>query len=191
MQILVLLGVELTEHPVEQHFREADHRVERRAQLVRHAGQKLGLVVVRHLELPALLLELLEELRVLDGQGRLGGEGAQQLDDVRREFPGRAPVDDEPADDVVLAQERHRQERAISRAHERLAHPRLIHGVLKDVGDLRRLARLGHPAHRAFPLADRRRAQQLDELRVDVLGRAQVEGVGVLVVLVNGAAIAA
>jgi len=142
-------------------------------------------VVVRDLELSALLLDLLEELRVLDGQGRLRGKGAQELDDLGRELPRRAPVDDEPADDVVLAKERYREERAIPGAHDRVTHRRLIRSVLQDVGDLGRLARLRHAPHRAFSLADERRAQQLDELRVDVLGGAQVERLRGLVVLVD------
>ena len=42
LQVVVLLLVELAEHPLEQHFGEADDRVERRAQLVRHVGEELA-----------------------------------------------------------------------------------------------------------------------------------------------------
>ena len=55
-----------------QHLAVADDGVERRAQLVAHVGQELGLVAVGLLELPALVLDLAEEARVLDGQRRLG-----------------------------------------------------------------------------------------------------------------------
>ena len=45
--VLLLALVELAEHAVQQHVGEADHRVERRAQLVRHAGEELRLVPAR------------------------------------------------------------------------------------------------------------------------------------------------
>jgi hypothetical protein len=39
------------------------------AQLVRHAGEELGLMLARHLELPALHRDLAEEAGILDGEG--------------------------------------------------------------------------------------------------------------------------
>ena len=54
-------------------------------------------------ELPALVLDLPEEPRVLDGQGRLGGEGLQQLDRSRRELAGRLRDHGETADQLVFA----------------------------------------------------------------------------------------
>jgi hypothetical protein len=54
-QVLELLVVDLAEHLLRQHLGEADDRVERRAQLVRHVGEELRLVLVRLLELVALL----------------------------------------------------------------------------------------------------------------------------------------
>ena len=80
--VLVLAIVELAEHPVQQHLREADDRVERGAQLVGHAGEELRLVPARDLQLGRLRLELPEEPGVDDRDRRLGGEGLQQLDDV-------------------------------------------------------------------------------------------------------------
>ena len=85
LQVLGLLLVHLPEHPLGQHLREAEDRVQRRPQLVGHVGEELGLVAARGLELPALVLDLPEEPSVLDGEGRLGGEGLEQLDDLRRE----------------------------------------------------------------------------------------------------------
>ena len=58
VEVLLLLRVELAEHPLAQHLREADDRVQRRAQLVRHVRQELGLVLARGLELPVEALEL-------------------------------------------------------------------------------------------------------------------------------------
>ena len=75
LEVVVLLLVELAEQPLEQHLGEADDRVQRRAQLVRHVGQELGLVLVRDLELAALVLDLAEQPRVLDRDHRLVGEG--------------------------------------------------------------------------------------------------------------------
>ncbi len=53
-----LAFVELAEHLLVQHLAEADDRVQRRAQLVRHRGQEVGLVAARRLELAVQPLEL-------------------------------------------------------------------------------------------------------------------------------------
>ena len=50
-EVLELTLVELAEHLVEQHLGEPDDRVERGAQLVRHAGEELRLVAADHLQL--------------------------------------------------------------------------------------------------------------------------------------------
>ena len=68
-EVLRLLLVRVAEHPLQQHIRETDDRVERRAQLVRHAGQKLALVLAGHFELAARLRDLAEEPGILDGEG--------------------------------------------------------------------------------------------------------------------------
>ena len=65
-----LLGAEVGGVLLE-HLAVADDGVERRAQLVRHVGQELGLVAVGDLELAALVPDLPEQPRVLDGQRRL------------------------------------------------------------------------------------------------------------------------
>ena len=80
LQVVVLLLVELAEQALEQHLGEADDRVERRAQLVRHVGEELRLVLVGDLELAALVLDLAEQARVLDRDHRLVGEGLEQRD---------------------------------------------------------------------------------------------------------------
>ena len=51
------------------------NRVQRRAQLVRHAGEEFRLVAVGDFELAALVLDLVEEAHVLDRDHRLVGEG--------------------------------------------------------------------------------------------------------------------
>ncbi len=102
-EVLGLLLVDLAEHPLGQHFGKADDGVERRAELVRHVREKLALVPARDLELPALVLDLAEEARVLDGEGGLRREGLQEVDDLRRELARRLAVDHQPAKQMVLA----------------------------------------------------------------------------------------
>ena len=104
LQIFRLLVVDVAEHLLGEHFREADDGVERRAELVAHAGEELGLVAAGRLELPALVRDLPEEAGVLDGQGGLGGERLQDVHDFRRELAGRLPVEGQAADDLVLAE---------------------------------------------------------------------------------------
>ena len=67
------LRVHLAEHAVEQQRRIADQRVDRRAQLVRHAGEKFRLELVRALD----FLRLPLQSRVLLGQ--VGGRLADAL----------------------------------------------------------------------------------------------------------------
>jgi hypothetical protein len=50
--------------------------------MMAHAGDELRLVLARHLQLPALVLDLVEQARVLDRQHRLRGEGLQKFNDV-------------------------------------------------------------------------------------------------------------
>ena len=63
-QVFLLTLVQITEHPLEQHLGESDHGVQRCSQLVRHAGQKVGLVLAGHLQLGSLALELAKHPRV-------------------------------------------------------------------------------------------------------------------------------
>src|SRR2546425_657059 len=66
LKILFLFGVEFAEHPLEEDLREADDRVERGPQLVRHIRQELRLVAARSLELlvePSQLLAHPVEVR--------------------------------------------------------------------------------------------------------------------------------
>ena len=79
----------------------AEDGVERRAQLVAHVGEELRLVLAGDLELPALLLDLAEQPRVLDRERRLAGEGLHQVDDARRELAGPLAQDGERAEHAV------------------------------------------------------------------------------------------
>ena len=54
--------------------------VERRAQLMAHAGEELRLVLARLRELAALVLDFVEQANILDRNGGLVGEGLDQRD---------------------------------------------------------------------------------------------------------------
>ena len=54
-QVIDLLVVQLAEHFFNKHLGEANDRVKRRAQLVRHVGKELRLVAVGGLDLPVQL----------------------------------------------------------------------------------------------------------------------------------------
>ena len=69
VEVLLLLLVDLAEQALLQHLGEADDRVQRRPQLVRHVRQELAFVPARLLQLAGLLLEFGEQPRVLDGEG--------------------------------------------------------------------------------------------------------------------------
>ena len=86
---------------VENELGVAEDGVERRAQLVAHIGEELRLVLARDLELPALLVDLAEQARVLDRQHRLGGEGLQQVDRVLGELARRLATHHESANWTV------------------------------------------------------------------------------------------
>ena len=106
--------VQLAEHPLEQHLGEADDRVQRRAQLVRHVGEELGLVLVGDFELAALLLDLVEQPHVLDRDHRLVGEGLEQRDLLLGERPHFHAAKDDDARSC-LEQQGHDQNGAIAR----------------------------------------------------------------------------
>jgi hypothetical protein len=147
--------------------------------------------LARRLELAALVLDLPEQARILDGQGRLGGEGLEQVDRLRRELAGGLPGHGEPADEVLLTEQGDGQERPRPGAQQDLAERAPVGPFLGDIGDLDRLATRRHAPQDAFTLSDRRPAGQSDDLGVDVVGSAQVKRLGGLVVLVDRAGLSA
>src|SRR5262249_38692568 len=66
-------------------FRVTQDGIERRAQLVAHVSEELRLVLTSYFELPALVLDFIEQPHVLDGNYSLVGKGCCQLDLLRRE----------------------------------------------------------------------------------------------------------
>ncbi len=75
-------------------------------------------MAARRLKLPALHLELAVEPRVLDGEGRLGGERPEEIDHLRRELTGLVPIHDQAADDAVFADERDGEQRPVPQAQQ-------------------------------------------------------------------------
>ena len=142
----------------------------------------------RRFELPALLRDLAEQPRILDRERRLRGERLQQLDDLRRERPRRLSVDQQAAEQMVLAQQRDREERTISGADEQLLAGALV-AVVERIGDLGRLERDGGASERAIPFAGGSLANVLGDILRHVLGRLQPELLGTLVVLVDRPAV--
>ena len=108
VDVFVLLVVQLAEVLFQQDFREADDRVERRAQLVRHVGEKFRLVPVRRFDLAILITDLAEQPRIVNRQCRLGREGLQQVNHFWFELAHLAPPHRQTSHDLLLAQQRHR-----------------------------------------------------------------------------------
>src|SRR5262249_31306712 len=71
----------------DHHFRQSNDGIERRAQLVAHTGDELRLVLARLPELPALVLDFVEQPQVLDCDHRLIGERGDHLDLLVGERP--------------------------------------------------------------------------------------------------------
>src|SRR4029453_3852850 len=107
--------------------------------------------------------------RVLDGQGRLGGEGFEQVDHLRRKLSRRLLVDGQTANEVILTQQRNGQKCAVSRPQQDITQGTAVRAFLADVWNLDRLARHGHAPHVAFTTADRSAPRHLDYLRVEVV----------------------
>ena len=75
-----------------------------------HIGDELRLVLTGDPELLAGLLDLVEEPRVLNGNGRLVGERLHQIDDWTGERAGRAAAHNERADHLILVEQWYREQ---------------------------------------------------------------------------------
>ena len=67
-----------------ENFAVADDGIERRAQLVAHIGEEMRLVLAGDLELAALVVDFVEQPRILNRQNRLRSES---LDQAPSRFP--------------------------------------------------------------------------------------------------------
>ena len=95
----------------DHHFGQSDDGIERRAQLVAHAGDELRLVLARPCELATLVLDFVELPHILDRDPRLVREGRDQLDLLVGEWPNFLAVDDDGADQLIFLEHWHRQTR--------------------------------------------------------------------------------
>ena len=77
---------------------------------MRHVGEKLGLVAIGGLKLPALVFDLAEQPRVLNRQHRLRRKGLKKIHNLRRKAAGFAPVNRQSPHDFLIEQERHGEE---------------------------------------------------------------------------------
>ena len=173
-QVLLLPLVDVAEHALQEHVREPDHGVERRAQLVRHAREELGLVAARDLELERLALQRPEQPRVVDGHGGLAGERLHEVDDAVVEGARHGAPHDEGADDLALPQQRHREDGAPARLPQRVEVR--VAGRLAQVGDLasaRRSSRRGRRTSRPGGCASGAGGRRRSAARA--MARAQVE----------------
>ena len=67
-------------------------------------GQEFGLVAVGPFELVSFFRKLTEQPGVLDGKSRLGGKGAQEIDERGWKRSWDFSPDDQTADNVLLAE---------------------------------------------------------------------------------------
>jgi hypothetical protein len=157
-------------------------------------------VLADDLELAALLLDLPEQARIANRQHRLGGEGLEQVDDLRPELTGHPPSDIERSEDAFVTEQGHRHHRAEAALLE--YHPECAGAfratcerVRRQVGDLHRLAPHGGLAGGADTQTNRRRAHVLAHGLDQVIGhavrRSEFEGFGRFVKLVDRAGVGA
>src|SRR6516164_8632834 len=100
-----LLG-RLTVSAVRHQFGVAEDGVERRAQLMAHIGKELRFVLACICKLPTLVLDFMEEARVLDGERRLRRKSLDDVDDILGKRTKRAAANNQHADAIFPAQKR-------------------------------------------------------------------------------------
>ena len=145
VDVLTLVSAQDSAVTLEQQLREAQDRVERRAQLVTHVGQELGLVLVGALQLDVergepcgLFGGEVKQVRFLDRGGRVLGEQGQQLDRVAVELT--SVIDGKHAQQLVT----HDQRKARKGLDAFLGHP----GVEANMAMVGRV--IGHDRHPEF-----------------------------------------
>jgi hypothetical protein len=97
---------------VRHQFGVAQDGVEWRAQLMAHIGEKLRLVLACLFQLPALVLDLVEQPHIFDGYARLVSEGRHQVDLLVSERANDLAHQDDSANRMAFAQQRHAEDGA-------------------------------------------------------------------------------
>src|SRR5262245_45202134 len=82
-----------------------------------HAGDELRLVFTCHCKLTALLLDLMEQARILDRQHRLGCERLQEMNRALGKFARLLAPNHERADALGCADQWYNEARAITGLH--------------------------------------------------------------------------
>jgi hypothetical protein len=177
-EVLLLALVDRAEHLLEEHLGEAEHRVERRPQLVRHAGEELRLVPAGALQRRALVLQVAVELRVEERQGGLRRERLQQAEDLVGEVAGALAPHHEGTDDLTFAEHRDRDQRSPAGVEEDPGVRVQLRG--RQVGHRDRTALPGRPAHQGVLEADADGAEPVHHRLLGAVDRAHVEAALVL-----------
>ena len=158
----------------DQHLGQPDNRVERRAQLVAHAGEELRLVLARLSELTALVLDLVEQSHVLDRDRGLVGEGRYKLDLLVGERPHLQARQRKHADRLALAQHRHTEQGPISPKPLRL--DKGVVRVSEHIGNVNDFPfEQSTTVHRAALRLDRHVADHVDEFGREPVGLGAIE----------------
>src|SRR5262249_15777363 len=116
-----------------QHVGEPDDGIERRAQLVADAGDKLRLVLARLVELAVLVLNLVEQPHVLNRNRGLVGKRLDKRDLLLGEWAHLRAHQSQDADRRAFAQHRNRDNGA---KIAQLPAAKRIFGVGSDIGDM-------------------------------------------------------
>jgi len=78
-------------------------------------------VQARHLELSTLVGDFSEQTRVLNGEGRLGGEGREEPHDLGPELAGRLPDHRQAANQAIFTKKRNGEKPSVPRTQENVA----------------------------------------------------------------------
>jgi len=164
LQVLVLLGIQLPEHPLEQHLGEADDRVERRPELVGHVGEELRLVTAGRPQLAIRRLQLGEQPDVLDGDDRLVGEGLEERGLSGGEELRLRTAEADRADPDAGPHQRNREDRGEAQA------PGVFSALGKLIPHGLEIEDMDCPTVQHRSAHDRSAAERKEELTDDALG---------------------
>jgi hypothetical protein len=144
--LLCLLRAE-PRHVSDHHLGEPDDGVERGAQLVAHAGEELRLVLARHFQLAAFVLDFVEQPDVLDGDDGLPCETRHKFDLLVGERTDFLAVNANDADQLIVLEHRDAENGAITADRDGSDHKWIALDVslrsrnVGDLGDLLRVCR--------------------------------------------------
>src|SRR5262249_46257332 len=148
-----------------QHFRHADDRIQRRAQLMAHAGKELRLVLAGYLELLTLVPYFAEQAHVFDCDAGLICKGGGELNLLVGERPHHRASKRHHPYSRALSQQGHTKDGAVAPDLLRLS-PCVV-GIGEYVWNVGRLALEHGASNRGAPSG-------LDMLGLEVIANARV-----------------